>query len=62
MSGELGRAARGRGQGGKAKAAPSLGKGGKRGGKGKTRYVITIRCLSLSGSPLCTPGRIKFTI
>ncbi|EDR06813.1 uncharacterized protein LACBIDRAFT_328544 [Laccaria bicolor S238N-H82] len=36
MSGELGRAARGRGRGGKAKAAPSRGKGGKRGGKGKT--------------------------
>jgi hypothetical protein len=43
MSGEKGRVGQGSGRGGKA--APLQGKGGKRGGKGKGRYVINIRCL-----------------
>jgi hypothetical protein len=43
MSGEKGRVGQGSGRGGKA--APLRGKGGKRGGKGKGRYVINIRCL-----------------
>jgi hypothetical protein len=46
-SGELGGVAQGRKQGGKV--ASLQGKGGKRGGKGKKRYVINTRCLLPTG-------------
>ena len=60
LSGEQGRVARGRGRGGKA--APLRGKGGKRAGKGKTRYVINIRCLLPPGMSPADSELIFFSL
>ena len=60
LSGEQGRVAQGRGRGGKA--APLQGKGGKRAGKGKTRYIINIRCLLPPGMSPADSELIFFSL